>query len=135
MENYLLVLKICFSEASFIHSKVKNLFDRIRDMRSQLHHYIEKYDGTFLFSLVGTIHTAIALFVNAILRDPSSGSKDGLNLSFIQTALQNNTFMNTYAMPLIGNDKEIENTDSPAFETDRNNKCSSDRDSSRGSGH
>ena len=83
-------------------------------MRSQLHQYIAKYDGNFMFSLVGTVHTAIAIFVHGILRDPSSGSKNGLNLSFIQFALQNNTFMNTYAMPIVSGDKEVKGTDSPA---------------------
>ena len=65
-----------------------------------------------MLSLVGTIHTAIAIFVNTILADPSSASMDMLNLTMIETHLRYNTFMNIYAMPLISGNNEANRTDS-----------------------
>ena len=76
-------------------------------MRAQLHQYIGKYGGNFTLSLVGTIHTAIAIYINSILADPSSASMAMLDLEVIERHLKMNTFMNVYAIPLISNDNEI----------------------------
>ena len=125
MENYSILLDICFSEKAYLSIKVKKLFKAISTMRAQLHQYIGKYGGNFTLSLVGTIHTAIAIYINSILADPSSASMGMLDLEVIEKHLKMNTFMNVYVIPLISGDNEIKIASSASADpipADSNNK-------------
>ena len=109
MTNYTHILKVVFTDKSFIHNTVAEAFADIKSMPSQIESYEEKDGARFFFNLVAAFHTAIAIYVNRILKNPSRANRSlERSLERIIDALRDSTFMNTFALPLIKGD----NTDS-----------------------
>lgn len=109
MTNYSHILKVVFTDKSFIYTTVAEAFADIKSMPSQIESYEEKDGARFFFNLVAAFHTAIAIYVNRTLKNPSKANKSlERSLERIIDALRDSTFMNTFALPLIKGD----NTDS-----------------------
>ena len=129
MTNYIHLLKIVFSKKSFIYVTVAEAFDSIKSMTSQMESYEDKDGSRFFFNLVGAIHTAIAIFINKILKNPKKANKSlERSLERIQDALRDSTFMNTFALPMIKGD----NDDSTSGAATGGDSSSGDRNSSGG---
>jgi hypothetical protein len=105
MENYLHMLKIVFTDSSHIHMKTKDFFKKVQLMREPIKMYARKHDQFFYMSFFGHLHMKIARYVNGIIRDPSSGRREDLNFEDILTSLQITSFMNNYALPMLGDSK------------------------------
>ena len=129
MTNYIHLLKIVFTENSFIYVTVDEAFDSIKSMTSQMESYEDKDGSRFFFNLVGAIHTAIAIFINKILKNPKKANKSlERSLERIQDALRDSTFMNTFALPMIKGDTD----DSTSSAATGGDSSSGDRNSSGG---
>ena len=99
MDNHIQVLKMVFTETSFIHVTVKDFYSEIKRMSIQLDNYKEKDGMRFFLAIQAATHTTIAIYVNRTLRNPSSASKSlQTSLESIINLLMNSTFMNMYAL-------------------------------------
>ena len=99
MDNHIQVLKMVFTETSFIHVTVKDFYSEIKRMSIQLDNYKEKDGMRFFLAIQAATHTTIAIYMNRTLRNPSSASKSlQTSLESIINLLMNSTFMNMYAL-------------------------------------
>ena len=87
MTNYTHLLKVVFTEKSFIYVTVAEAFDSIKSMSSQMESYEDKDGSRFFFNLVGAIHTAIAIYINKILKNPKKQIKASSAVSSVSKML------------------------------------------------
>ena len=111
MDNHIQVLKMVFTDTSFIYVTVKDFYSEIKRMSIQLDNYEEKDGMCFFLAIQAATHTAIAIFVNKTLRNPSSASKSlQISLDGIINSLMNSTFMNMYALPFTKKNGDDDNS-------------------------
>ena len=132
MTNYCHILKVVFTDKSFIFETVSDMFETIKQMSSQIESYEEKDGIKFFFTLVGAFHTAVAIYINKTLKRPSKANRSlERNFERILDSLRDNTFMNTFALPLIKSD----NADSSAGSADGGNSSPSGGNPSSSNGN
>ena len=101
LDNYLHMLKICFTETSHIYVANSAFIESSKNMREQLKMYARGHSGNFYMSYIGHLHMKNARYVNSILRDPTKGRKESLGFDDMITSLAVTTFMNNYSLPML----------------------------------
>ena len=98
LENTAQFGNLIFDDKSHASTQLGKVTDAIMRYRVIVGDLFEKHGAAFSFSLFNQIHVEFALFVDAIIDDPTTVCKEDLDYSRLIRSLKDGTFMNCYSM-------------------------------------
>ena len=99
IENWNATLAFFFSPTSWISKEVKNFFDGLTRLRTQIGVLIANHGSKFTCSLLTRLHTELAIVVNSSLTDPLATRKEDFNIRPLLRKLRDGTFLITATLP------------------------------------